>query len=135
MARRNTVQQKAVACQLSKLHGSHPTADEVYSAVSAEYPTVSKATVYRVLNRMAEEGTALKVNVSDGPDRFDDTLQAHYHVLCTRCGRVDDVEVSPAVGSLDLDAAAKAAGYTITGHDLLFRGVCPNCKKGGSQDE
>ena len=135
MARRNTVQQKAVACQLSKLHGSHPTADEVYSAVSAEYPTVSKATVYRVLNRMAEEGTALKVNVSDGPDRFDDTLQAHYHVLCTRCGRVDDVEVSPAVGSFDLDAAAKAAGYTITGHDLLFRGVCPNCKKGGSQDE
>ena len=135
MARRNTVQQKAVACQLSKLHGSHPTADEVYSAVSAEYPTVSKATVYRVLNRMAEEGTALKVNVSDGPDRFDDTLQAHYHVLCTRCGRVDDVEVSSAVASLDLDAAAKAAGYTITGHDLLFRGVCPNCKKGGSQDE
>ena len=135
MARRNTVQQKAVACQLSKLHGSHPTADEVYSAVSAEHPTVSKATVYRVLNRMAEEGTALKVNVSDGPDRFDDTLQAHYHVLCTRCGRVDDVEVSSAVASLDLDAAAKAAGYTITGHDLLFRGVCPNCKKGGSQDE
>ncbi len=135
MARRNTVQQKAVACQLSKLHGSHPTADEVYSAVSAEYPTVSKATVYRVLNRMAEEGTALKVNVSDGPDRFDDTLQTHYHVLCTQCGRVDDVEVSPAVASLDLNAAAKAAGYTITGHDLLFRGVCPNCKKGGSQDE
>ena len=135
MVRRNTVQQKAVACQLSKLHGSHPTADEVYSAVSAEHPTVSKATVYRVLNRMAEEGTALKVNVSDGPDRFDDTLQAHYHVLCTQCGRVDDVEVSPAVCSFDLDAAAKAAGYTITGHDLLFRGVCPNCKKGGSQDE
>lgn len=135
MARRNTVQQKAVASKLAKLHGSHPTADEVYSAVSAEYPTVSKATVYRVLNRMAEEGTALKVNVSDGPDRFDDTLQAHYHVLCMQCGRVDDVEVSPALTSLDLDAAAKAAGYTITGHDLLFRGVCPNCKKGGSQNE
>ena len=135
MARRNTVQQKAVASKLAKLHGSHPTADEVYSAVSAEYPTVSKATVYRVLNRMAEEGTALKVNVSDGPDRFDDTLQTHYHVLCMQCGRVDDVEVSPALTSLDLDAAAKAAGYTITGHDLLFRGVCPNCKKGGSQDE
>ncbi len=132
MARRNTVQQKAVASQLTKLHGSHPTADEVYAAVSAEFPTVSKATVYRVLNRMAEEGTALKVNVSDGPDRFDDTLKAHYHVLCVECGRVDDVEIDPALASLDLDAAAKAEGYTITGHDLLFRGVCPSCKKGGN---
>lgn len=135
MARRNTVQQTAVANKLSMLHGSHPTADEVHAAVSAEYPTVSKATVYRVLNRMAEEGTALKVNVSDGPDRFDDTLKPHYHVLCTECGRVDDVEASKELASFDLDAAAKAAGYTITGHDLLFRGVCPNCKKGGGNGE
>lgn len=134
MVRRNTVQQKAVATQLKKLHGAHPTADQVHAAVSAEYPTVSKATVYRVLNRMAEEGTALKVNVSDGPDRFDDTLKAHYHVLCTVCGRVDDVEVDPALASFDLDAAAQAAGYTITGHDLLFRGVCPSCKREGGCD-
>ncbi len=134
MPRRNTVQQNAVAAQLKKLHGAHPTADEVHAAVSAEYPTISKATVYRVLNRMAEGGTALKVNVSDGPDRFDDTLKAHYHILCTRCGRVDDVEVDPALASFDLDAAAKADGYTITGHDLLFRGVCSKCKKGGARD-
>ncbi len=134
MVRRNTVQQKAVATQLKKLHGTHPTADQVHDAVSAEYPTVSKATVYRVLNRMAEEGTALKVNVSDGPDRFDDTLKAHYHVLCTVCGRVDDVEVDSALAAFDLDAAAQAAGYTITGHDLLFRGVCPSCKREGGCD-
>ncbi len=134
MTRRNTVQQKAVATELKKLHGAHPTADQVHAAVSAEYPTVSKATVYRVLNRMAEEGTALKVNVSDGPDRFDDTLSVHYHVLCTVCGRVDDVEVDPALAAFDLDAAAKAVGYTITGHDLLFRGVCSSCKKEGSYD-
>ena len=29
MAQRNTVQQKIIAGQLAKLHGSHPTADEV----------------------------------------------------------------------------------------------------------
>ena len=38
MAQRNTVQQKIIAGQLAKLHGSHPTADEVYQSVKDEYP-------------------------------------------------------------------------------------------------
>ena len=33
MAQRNTVQQKIIAGQLAKLHGSHPTADEVYQSM------------------------------------------------------------------------------------------------------
>ena len=131
MVRRNTVQQKVIAEQLSKLHGEHPTADDVHSALAADFPSISKATVYRTLNRMADEGCALKVSVSDGADRFDDTLRPHYHVVCTECGRVDDVEVTDALASLDFTAAANASGYTITGHDLLFKGTCPECSKGG----
>lgn len=130
MARRNTVQQKVIAEQLSKLHGAHPTADDVHSALAADFPSISKATVYRTLNRMADEGCALKVSVSDGADRFDDTLRPHYHVACTECGRVDDVEVTEELASLDFAAAASASGYEITGHDLLFKGVCEVCRRG-----
>lgn len=130
MARRNTVQQKVIAEQLSKLHGEHPTADDVHSALAADFPSISKATVYRTLNRMADDGSALKVSVSDGADRFDDTLRPHYHVVCTECGRVDDVVVIDEVASLDFAASASAPGYTITGHDLLFKGTCPECSKG-----
>ncbi len=130
MARRNTVQQKVIAEQLAKLHGEHPSAEDVYSALSADYPSISKATVYRTLNRMADDGCALKVSVADGADRFDDTLRPHYHVVCTECGRVDDVVVSDELASLDFAAAANASGYTITGHDLLFKGVCEVCRRG-----
>ncbi len=130
MARRNTVQQKVIAEQLSKLHGEHPSADDVYSALSADYPSISKATVYRTLNRMADDGSALKVSVADGADRFDDTLRAHYHVVCTECGRVDDVVVTKELASLDFAAAASASGYEITGHDLLFKGICEVCRRG-----
>ncbi len=130
MARRNTVQQRVIADQLSKLHGQHPTADTVHSALSADYPSISKATVYRALNRMADEGSALKVSVVDGADRFDDTLRPHYHVVCTACGRVDDVEVSDEFASLDLATAASASGYEITGCNLLFKGLCDECRRG-----
>ena len=93
MAQRNTVQQKIIAGQLAKLHGSHPTADEVYQSMKDEYPSISRATVYRNLNKMSDNGQALKVRVSSGADHFDDTLRPHYHVVCAKCGRVDDVEV------------------------------------------
>ncbi len=130
MSRRNTIQQKVIAEELTRLHGAHPTADDVHSALACEYPSISKATVYRALNRMADDGRALKVSVSGGADRFDDTLAPHFHVQCTECGRVDDVEVSEELATLDFAEAASASGYEIAGCDLLFKGVCDKCKGG-----
>ncbi len=129
MARRNTVQQTVIAEKLGELHGMHPTADDVYAAVAAQYPTISKATVYRTLNRMSEDGCALKVPVAGGADRFDDTLVPHYHVQCVACGRVDDVCLADETAGLDLCGMVTAPGYELCGYDLLFRGLCPACKK------
>ena len=127
MAQRNTVQQKIIAGQLAKLHGSHPTADEVYRSMKDEYPSISRATVYRTLNKMSDNGQALKVRVSSGADHFDDTLRPHYHVVCAKCGRVDDVEVDlPSSVTESLDKAT-APGFTITGYELLFCGLCSAC--------
>lgn len=127
MAQRNTVQQKIIAGQLAKLHGSHPTADEVYHSMKDEYPSISRATVYRNLNKMSDNGQALKVRVSSGADHFDDTLSPHYHVVCAKCGRVDDVEVDlPSSVTESLDKAT-APGFTITGYELLFCGLCSAC--------
>ena len=64
MAQRNTVQQKIIAGQLAKLHGSHPTADEVYQSMKDEYPSISRATVYRNLNKMSDNGQALKAPIT-----------------------------------------------------------------------
>lgn len=127
MAQRNTVQQKIIAGQLAKLHGSHPTADEVYQSMKDEYPSISRATVYRNLNKMSDNGQALKVRVSSGANHFDDTLRPHYHVVCAKCGRVDDVEVDlPSSVTESLDKAT-APGFTITGYELLFCGLCSAC--------
>ena len=63
----------------------HVTANEVYEFIKEEYPTIGKGTVYRNLDILVEEGALRKVEVPDGPNRFDFTLKNHYHVRCIKC--------------------------------------------------
>ena len=100
----------------------HPTAQMVYDALHGEMPKLSLGTVYRNLHQMAQEGRLLEL---DGPiARFDARIQLHTHARCTVCGCVADVELpyDPA-----LDAAAEREGWNISGHSLIFMGICPAC--------
>lgn len=126
MASRNTVQRTIIAEELRRL-ANHPTADDVYDAVHAEHPTIGKATVYRTLGKLADEGEIGRVRINNGADRFDHRTFEHYHVRCTCCGRVGDVMISPLT-SIN-EQAAQVSGYVITGHTLQFDGICPACQK------
>lgn len=123
---RNTVQKTIVAQALSDL-ANHPTAEAVYERVHLEHPHISKATVYRVLNGMVEDGTALRVRINNGADHFDHQTFPHHHVRCVQCGCVDDVMI-PNLDGID-KAAGQASGYYIHEHTLQFDGVCPACQQ------
>ena len=71
----------------------HVTANEVYEFIKEAYPTIGKGTVYRNLDILVEEGALRKVEVPDGPNRFDFTLKNHYHVRCIKCGEIFDVDM------------------------------------------
>ena len=131
MSPRNTVQKRVISEQLHAL-GNHPTVDEVYGAVRKLLPSISKATVYRVLNGLAETGDALRVPVAGSAERFDHRVDPHFHVVCEICGHVEDVEETVLVG-IDWDAVQSASGYRITGHELQFSGVCPECMAQAAQ--
>src|SRR5215207_7839415 len=76
------------------LHGStvHPTAEAVYEAVSAQMPTISLRTVYQTLNDLADMGEIVAVDVGTGSVRFDPHTGNHHHLVCERCGAVQDLE-------------------------------------------
>lgn len=131
MAERNTVQKAVIYDALCRL-ANHPTADSVYEEVHRDCPTISRATVYRVLNNLAEKGTVLKVNMNNGADHFDHQTFPHYHVRCTECGRVCDADM-PYIEGLE-KKAGECSGYKITGYSIQFDGICPECaerKKNG----
>ena len=76
--KRNTIQRTLVLEAVNRLR-FHPTAEEIYDDVIREHPHISKATVYRNLNQLAEDREIQKLAMADGPDRFDYRLQRHYH--------------------------------------------------------
>ena len=125
MKRRNTVQRSLVYEMVNRLK-SHATADEIYEAIASEHPGVSRGTVYRNLNQLAEEGEIRKILVPGGADRYDHCCHEHYHARCLSCGRLFDIEMDYIA---DLEKAIKDAhGFAISGHDILFNGLCPACQ-------
>ena len=106
---------------------NHPTADEVYQEVQKNCPTISRATVYRNLKLLAEEGEIRLRNISGSPERYDHICSNHYHLRCEQCGKVMDVEM-PYMASLD-EEVRKRNKYLIKSHDLTFVGLCPECAK------
>lgn len=105
----------------------HPTADTVYLHVREEFPRISLGTVYRNLNLLADIGEITKITTPDGGDRFDGTTAPHYHVICTSCGRVMDLEMEP-LNSID-KLAEKCFDGCIDHHTALFYGTCGDCMK------
>lgn len=100
----------------------HPTAEMVYTTLKPRLPRLSLGTVYRNLRQMAQEGRLVEL---DGPTvRFDANTAPHSHLRCTRCGALLDLDVPY---DPDLDRQAAARGYAVTGHSLLFNGICPAC--------
>ena len=126
MIQRNTIQNMLVYEAVNKLQ-CHATADEIYEFIVQEHPSISKGTVYRNLNRLAEMGKIRKMEIPGSPDRFDHCCHDHCHVKCERCGRVFDVDMDYITG---LEKNIRDThGFAFTGYDILFRGICPECGK------
>lgn len=106
----------------------HPSVEQVFTQVKADFPTTSLATVYKTVNLLKEIGEILEIGFADGRNRYDGNRPyPHPHLICTRCRSIIDQEVS----SLDqmADEVAKATGYRITSHQVELFGICPDCQK------
>lgn len=111
--------------QAVRVSRAHPTAEMVYQWLKPTIPRLSLGTVYRNLHQMAQEGrlTELPGTVV----RFDANTAPHTHLRCDCCGGVSDLDHFPYDAALD--ELAGRQGGVITGHTLLFSGLCPGCVK------
>jgi len=123
---RLTTQRQIILEELSKVK-THPTASELYDMVRKRLPRIGLGTVYRNLELMAENGMILKLEVGGTQKRFDATTETHYHIRCSNCDKVDDID-TPVMNELVREAAA-ATAYEVIGHHVEFSGLCPACQK------
>ena len=128
MQSRNTNQRKLILGLMTENY-SHPTADEIFELARKVDSHISRGTVYRNLNFLAEKGDILKISVPDSADHFDSTIKEHYHFHCLKCGKMYDVPESVSVEMEEAANEMKLKGFLVEGHNLTFTGICPSCKK------
>ena len=113
-----TPQRVVIADYLLHTH-SHPTADEVLSAVSEALPVaLSRATVYNTLNTLKESGVIKEVLTEPGRVRYDANVSHHHHFVDVKTGRIVDIPADKveAIGELLGDQ------YKVHGFQVLFYG-------------
>jgi Fe2+ or Zn2+ uptake regulation protein len=124
MQERQTKQKLIIYDALKAL--DHPTATEVYGYVREQNPTVSRATVFRVLGGFADHGKARELRAAGSEVRYDYNVTPHYHARCECCGKVADVKTA----GLDEGCLRASAehGFSVRGYSVEFFGVCKNCQ-------
>jgi Fur family peroxide stress response transcriptional regulator len=125
---RRTVQRTAVYRAVASDPG-HPTAGAVRQRLGREFPSLSLATIYRVLDSLVDEGVVRLVPTSGGGARFDANVAPHQHLVCARCGSMEDF-ADPRLAAVPLPARAPG-GFRPEGLDLRVTGTCADCAASG----
>ncbi len=118
--------QRDAILEVLKSTKSHPTADWVYEEVRKTIPKISLGTVYRNLAKLSEDNIIVKLGLGTGVEHFDGNPELHYHVMCTDCGAIEDIEAEP-LNELN-DWASKLFKGEIYKHSAIFFGKCEKCK-------
>jgi Fur family ferric uptake transcriptional regulator len=111
---------------------SHLTADELVDLARHEAPGVGRATVYRTLQWMVEDGIARKVDFGDGRARFEPSIRhpRHFHLICNSCHRTSEF-LSSDVEAL-VEEVATARGFQSARTVVQVFGICEACRTGRS---
>jgi Fe2+ or Zn2+ uptake regulation protein len=106
-------------------HGGHLTAEQVHDLVEPALPGVTQQTVYSTLALLADLGVARRVSAPGASTRFEARVDDHHHMVCERCGAIEDlhvkVPVSRAVG------ASRERGFVPTSASVTVLGLCAPC--------
>lgn len=121
--------QRIALLRLLAASDDHPSAHQLYDQMKDQFPTTSLATVYKTLNVLKEMDEVLELGFSGNDNRYDGNKPyPHPHLICVRCQKILDPEVSLARNLIQ--EVAQSSGYRIVGHRLDFYGLCPDCQDG-----
>ena len=104
----------------------HPTPEEVYSEIRTQLPSLSLATVYKVLDQFYQHGLLRKVSTKTQVARYDANISPHHHLVCSSCGTIWDVKKEGVMEGL---SASVENGFRVSHYDVIFHGQCAACLK------
>ena len=100
-SKRSTKREQIVGAFLEQ--EGHQSADELFGVVRRKHPGIGRATVYRTLQWMVDQGLARKVDFGEGRSRFEPTYRhpRHFHLICDTCHRSSEFLSSDVEAVMD----------------------------------
>lgn len=130
MARRySTIQRRHILEFLSESGGRHLTAEEVFLALREKGHEVGRATVYRYLDKLTEDGVLRKYPRLDGSGaayEYCGCGEGHPHLKCDSCGELTHLEC-PGL-PLFFQHVVEDHEFEIDPARAVFHGTCGKCK-------
>jgi len=119
--------QREVVLRVIRDEKEHLTANEVFDKAKQLLPSISFATVYNSLRYLKEAEHIAEISFGNGASRFDSMTSRHDHAICTKCGKLVDMEIElpPEIISF----AAEFSQFQPESLELTLRGICPDCNK------
>jgi Fur family ferric uptake transcriptional regulator len=123
-AERNTRQRRTIRDVVERA-GRPLSTDEILTSAQASVPALGKATVYRSIRALLDEGWLAAVDVPGRSALYERAGKGHHHHFqCSHCKRVYELDgcASEIRGELP-------AGFVSTGHDVTIYGACAACSR------
>lgn len=126
----HNTKQKAIITDVLKDNRNHVTAEDIFNLLSQRGEKVGRATVYRFLRELEENGNVRKYTLGEKNTAYYQYIEnsdchGHYHLMCDLCGKLEHLDHSVA------DAFAKSAlesyGFVIDCTKTVFYGKCKEC--------
>ena len=103
----------------------HLSIKELFSKIRPNFPSISLATIYKNINFLMEKSLLKEVKLSDLEARYEITKAPHAHLLCKKCGKIQDV-------AFDIDSMVKEfeknCDFVIESNSIELAGICKDCQ-------
>lgn len=100
----------------------HLSAEDVYRLLMDDGEDIGLATIYRVLSQFEEVGLVIRHHFEDGRAVFEMEQGHHDHIVCIKCGRIEefyDREIARRQHQI-----AEEKGFDLLKHTLVLYGEC-----------
>lgn len=118
--------QREAVLQVVRDSRQHPTASEVFELAKGVLPSISYATVYNSLRFLKDAGLISEISFGNGASRYDAMTERHDHALCTKCGKLVDLDLELSDELMTL--AASRSNFEAQSIQLTLKGLCDNCR-------
>jgi Fur family peroxide stress response transcriptional regulator len=119
-----TIQRKAIF-EVVQHAPDHPTAADVIERLRGKGFNFAYGTVYNSLRYLTDVGLIRELKLGETVSRYDARTDEHQHIVCTVCGRVD--EVLTELPNEWMEKVASETKYKIEHVQVVLEGVCDQC--------